>query len=153
MIQILAALATLSTAGWVYQVDPALCNGCGICIPWCPLGAISMAGPDAVIDPSVCDACGICAQHCLRGAIYLTWYSSSGDPGEAAVRVAPCPASGCFTVTAPAGSLVRVYSTDGRIVREVVSGDSGAMVDAAGLPPGVYPVTLGLVPVGAAVLR
>lgn len=53
------------------------CIGCTLCIPYCPVGAIS-AGRKRYIDQDLCVECGVCqrAQVCPVDAIYqpeLTW--------------------------------------------------------------------------------
>lgn len=51
----------------------AVCNGCEVCMVFCPDVAISRA-PDGrlVIDYAHCKGCGICAAECPRGAITMT---------------------------------------------------------------------------------
>ncbi|MEM2875605.1 MAG: 4Fe-4S binding protein [Candidatus Bathyarchaeia archaeon] len=59
------------------QIDRDLCVGCGICIPWCPVGAISLSEDrKAVIDLDRCVECWICyrAVDCPMEAV--------GPPGE-----------------------------------------------------------------------
>ncbi len=51
----------------------AVCNGCEVCLVFCPDVAISR-GPDGrlVIDYEHCKGCGLCAAECPRGAIVMT---------------------------------------------------------------------------------
>ncbi len=44
-------------------IDQEKCNGCGICVPYCPVGAINLAGKKASIDLDVCAECGTCGRH------------------------------------------------------------------------------------------
>jgi ferredoxin len=41
-------------------VTPAKCIGCKLCVPNCPVGAITMIKGKAVIDSTKCVSCGIC---------------------------------------------------------------------------------------------
>ena len=52
-----------------YEVDPAKCVGCQICVPKCPVKAIEMIEGKAVIDTAKCIGCGICANVCPVKAI------------------------------------------------------------------------------------
>ncbi len=42
-------------------IDPALCIGCGQCVPLCPMGAINLHGHSS-IDPDECAECGVCSR-------------------------------------------------------------------------------------------
>ncbi|MCR6691809.1 MAG: hydrogenase iron-sulfur subunit [archaeon YNP-LCB-003-016] len=57
-----------------YVIDES-CNGCGICVDKCPLGAISMVDGKAHISEALCVGCGSCIPYCPRGAIELKHYS------------------------------------------------------------------------------
>ncbi|MFZ5647898.1 MAG: DUF362 domain-containing protein [Bacillota bacterium] len=46
-----------------------LCQGCGICIQFCPNGAIKIKGTAAVIETDLCDDCEECVFACPNGAI------------------------------------------------------------------------------------
>ncbi len=50
------------------------CNACGICIPYCPVGAIHDAGARTHIDQDECVECGTCLRNadCPMTAIYQT---------------------------------------------------------------------------------
>jgi ferredoxin len=43
-------------------IDHALCVGCRLCVPLCPMGAISMAHKKASIDANECAECGTCSR-------------------------------------------------------------------------------------------
>jgi heterodisulfide reductase subunit A len=46
-----------------------LCNGCGACVPVCPVNAITMQEGKAKIDPFQCVGCGACIPVCPKEAI------------------------------------------------------------------------------------
>jgi ferredoxin len=137
----LSAAATVLALGWIYQVDTAICNGCGICVYACPLGAIEMHGADAWIDPAICDGCGLCAMYCPRGAIYRTWSESAEEPVEPASVPAvwpnPC-AETAYVTGVPAGERVRIFDMRGAEVAGTVSGGSMSQIDMSGTAAGTY---------------
>jgi len=55
-------------------VDHDKCIGCGICVPYCPVQAISVQDGKAHIDQEACLECGTCGRDrivkCPRGALY-----------------------------------------------------------------------------------
>ena len=60
------------------RIDSAECTGCGQCIPYCPVGAISMDDDVSEIDFDECTECGNCLRlaDCPVDAIYqqeLEW--------------------------------------------------------------------------------
>lgn len=52
-------------------INPDLCNGCKVCLMYCPLGVIRMDGEKAVIDQENCVECYVCSRNrvCAKGAI------------------------------------------------------------------------------------
>jgi ferredoxin len=56
----------------IIKIDENLCNGCGLCIPNCPEGAIKIIdGKARLISDLFCDGLGACLGHCPLGAITI----------------------------------------------------------------------------------
>ena len=56
------------------EIDLALCDGCGRCIPACEPGALTMIGGKAVlVSPERCEYDGSCEPVCPTGAINLPY--------------------------------------------------------------------------------
>jgi len=54
----------------IIKIDPNLCNGCGVCIPNCPEGALQMIDNKATLVSELsCDGLGACVGECPLGAI------------------------------------------------------------------------------------
>lgn len=54
----------------VIEIEERLCDGCGLCVPGCPEGAIRIVdGKARVVAESFCDGLGACLGTCPRGAI------------------------------------------------------------------------------------
>ncbi len=54
------------------QIDYDKCKACGICIPYCPVGAIDQEGDKVVIDHDECVECCLCLRNakCPTEALY-----------------------------------------------------------------------------------
>ncbi len=52
------------------HIDSTKCNGCGICLEYCPNSAINVVDGKAVINQRNCMECGVCLRACPVGAIY-----------------------------------------------------------------------------------
>lgn len=50
-------------------IDQDICEGCGVCMPTCPEGAIQRRDGDIVIIRIFCRGCGYCVDSCPIGAI------------------------------------------------------------------------------------
>ena len=56
------------------EIDPAKCDGCGLCASLCPTGALAMQGALAVIAyPDLCSYCATCEDICPTEAIGLPY--------------------------------------------------------------------------------
>ncbi len=56
----------------IIKIGEEKCNGCGLCMPNCPEGAIQMIdGKARLISDLFCDGLGACLGHCPQGAITI----------------------------------------------------------------------------------
>ncbi len=56
----------------IIQVDEEKCNGCGLCIPACPEGALQIIdGKAKLVKESFCDGLGACLGECPQGALRI----------------------------------------------------------------------------------
>lgn len=56
----------------IIKIDLDKCNGCGLCIPNCPEGALKVIdGKARLISDLFCDGLGACIGHCPEGAISI----------------------------------------------------------------------------------
>ncbi len=51
------------------EIDKKKCVGCGICVKYCPEGAIFIVNGKAFIDKSLCKECLICVEECPFRAV------------------------------------------------------------------------------------
>ena len=56
----------------IIRVDEEKCNGCGLCIPNCPEGALQVIDSKVrLVSDLYCDGLGACIGHCPVGAITI----------------------------------------------------------------------------------
>ena len=56
----------------IIKIDEEKCDGCGLCIPSCPEGALQIIGGKAkLVKESFCDGLGACLGECPRGALIV----------------------------------------------------------------------------------
>ncbi|HPB31100.1 MAG TPA: 4Fe-4S binding protein [Candidatus Sumerlaeota bacterium] len=54
----------------IIEIDEAKCNGCGLCVPNCPEGALQVIdGKARLVGDLLCDGLGACIGNCPEGAI------------------------------------------------------------------------------------
>lgn len=61
----------ISVSPEVAYVIAEKCDGCGICIKVCPVGAITSSAGGVVINPISCIGCGVCVPRCPKQALDL----------------------------------------------------------------------------------
>ena len=72
----------LASSGYISQVDPVLCMGCGDCNEYCQFHALEVVdGMNHVIYES-CMGCGVCTSKCEHGALTLIRDDAKGLPLE-----------------------------------------------------------------------
>jgi NAD-dependent dihydropyrimidine dehydrogenase PreA subunit len=56
----------------IIKIDESLCDGCALCIPSCPEGALKIIdGKAKLVKESFCDGLGACLGDCPRGALTI----------------------------------------------------------------------------------
>jgi NAD-dependent dihydropyrimidine dehydrogenase PreA subunit len=56
----------------IIEIDEEKCDGCGLCIPACPEGALKLIdGKAKLVKDFYCDGLGACLGHCPQGAIQV----------------------------------------------------------------------------------
>ena len=56
----------------IIKIDEENCNGCGLCVPNCPEGALQIIdGKARLVSDLFCDGLGACIGHCPEGAITI----------------------------------------------------------------------------------
>jgi NAD-dependent dihydropyrimidine dehydrogenase PreA subunit len=57
----------------IIEIDESKCDGCGLCIPNCPEGALRVIdGKARLVSDLLCDGLGACLGECPKGAIRIT---------------------------------------------------------------------------------
>lgn len=62
---------SVAAANYYSVIDPAKCQGCGVCVERCQMHATSAQGEIAVVDRKKCIGCGLCVTGCLSDAVHL----------------------------------------------------------------------------------
>lgn len=61
------------------KILPNKCSGCGICVEYCNVKAISLIEGKSEIDPKLCEGCAMCIATCPNGAIMIPWQSETSE--------------------------------------------------------------------------
>jgi len=71
----------------IIQIDDEKCNGCGLCIPDCPEGALQIIDNKArLVSDLFCDGLGACIGHCPQGAISVVEREAEAYNEEIVIR-------------------------------------------------------------------
>jgi MinD superfamily P-loop ATPase len=120
------------TGGSVAIIDPALCQGCGICEQACRFDAIHLEGLDYRVDPIACDGCAACVYQCPENAITMQpqvvgqWYRSESLYG-------PLFHADLQPAQENSGKLVTVVKQNARLLAM----DTGSQMVIVDGPPGI----------------
>lgn len=79
----------------IIRIDEEKCNGCGLCIPNCPEGALQIIdGKARLISDLFCDGLGACIGHCPQGAITIEERDAEPyDERKVMENITGCPGS------------------------------------------------------------
>lgn len=71
----------LASSGYIAQVEPELCAGCGICAERCQFDALALSASSIIeINIGNCMGCGVCVSQCPQGALTLERCVTKGAP-------------------------------------------------------------------------
>lgn len=62
----------VAPSGFMAQILPQQCNGCGACASRCQVQAISLVDKQAIVDQQRCLGCSVCVAGCNQGALSMT---------------------------------------------------------------------------------
>lgn len=138
----------------IIEIDEALCDGCGLCVPSCAEGAIRLAdGKARLVAEKYCDGLGACLGECPRGALRVVEgevdaYDESAVhehlKAQASARE-PAMACGCPS------ALIRDFS--GQLRTSPAPDNRGKSQNAAASALTHWPIQIKLVPPNAPFLR
>ena len=100
----------------IIKIDEEKCNGCSLCIPNCPEGALQMIdGKARLISDFFCDGLGACIGYCPQGAITIEEREAEKyDEKKVMAKKSECPGSRVFyfgkSKTAPEKDIAASHS-------------------------------------------
>ena len=65
---------------FVVSHDPKTCEGCGLCVERCQMGALSLVNEKATLNIDRCIGCGLCVSTCPTDSLTLTRKPDSDQP-------------------------------------------------------------------------
>ncbi|MEM1525100.1 MAG: 4Fe-4S binding protein [Nitrososphaerales archaeon] len=114
------------------KVKEELCTGCGFCLPYCTVNAISLINGKATINEELCVECGVCVRSnvCPQKALYMIYL-----PYPQSIKVISNPSIPKVTGIPGRGTdEVKTNDVTGRVGR----GEVGICIDMGRPNTGVY---------------
>ena len=130
----------------ILEVDEALCDGCGLCVPACAEGALAVVGGKLHLTAEIlCDGMGACLGECPRGALSLAEREAAPfDAARAEAARSPAPPE-----PACPGASPRALPRRGPAVLAGGPGPGPSSPSRGQSPLSNWPVQLALAPVAA----
>ena len=79
----------IENTNFVARVDEDTCIGCGECVDYCQLEALSLVDDRITINEKYCLGCGACVSKCPTGSLSLVRLSHNKPPDPEPIEVAP----------------------------------------------------------------
>ena len=80
--------ALIANSHFESVVDTQNCEGCGTCIEWCPVNALSLNNKKSAVDYRRCIGCGVCVSKCSNNAISLKERANYQPPPDNIINYA-----------------------------------------------------------------
>jgi Pyruvate/2-oxoacid:ferredoxin oxidoreductase delta subunit len=82
--------ALIANSHFESVIDSQNCEGCGKCIKWCPVNALSLSGDkkSSEVDYKRCIGCGVCVSKCSNNSISMKERANYQPPPENIVNFA-----------------------------------------------------------------
>ena len=83
--------SAMNTSAYEIHTNPETCQGCGLCVKRCPMGALRLEAHPAVTNkpgkvsvaiPGLCIGCGVCAYKCPTGSLTLKSRAQVVEPPQ-----------------------------------------------------------------------